>query len=131
MICEERLQLLKDYLKVKDIPILVEDLPASVFPDAVVLDADCDISNFNGHYEGVDFVPPVWYQELLIKKMPILVISNINMVSFAQQNHFIELLKYRKISTFDLPKNTYLILTCQNLKEHRISPDIYSYVAHI
>ena len=131
---DERLKMFEGYIKQGSYGILLEDITDKSFPSAVILDVNCDLSLLNGHYEGVNFVPPTWYlelKELEKTQIPVLVINNINGVSKQEQNKFIEILKYRKISTFELPKNCVIILTCSNLKEKPVSEEIYSLVAHI
>lgn len=128
----EKLKILKEYIKKGDVAILLEDIKKEAFEDAVVLDGDCSLDNFNGHYEGINFIPPKWYLELAKKKdYKILLLNNINKVSLEKQKHFVEIIKYRKISTFELPKNTIIILVCSDLKNYRLSSEIYSLVAQV
>ena len=42
-----------------------------------------------------------------------------------------KLLEYRKISTFELPKNCVIIVTAKEINKNKISEEIYSLVAHI
>lgn len=131
---QERLNILDEYLKPGMPPILLENIPARVFKDAIVIESNCDLSLLNGHYEGIEFKPPQWYEKLKrISKNnhPILIINEINNISSIEQSKFIEILKYRKISTFDLPKNCTIIVTCSDLKDKTINEEIYSLVAHI
>lgn len=112
-------------------PILVEDVSISTFKNPVILEADCNISLLNGHYEKEEFVAPSWYNELVKKDKPILLINEINSVSKEEQAKFIEILKYNKVSTFELPKNCIVIATCKNLKEYPINQEAYSLMAHV
>lgn len=131
---KEQLEILNTYAKAGISSILLENIPENLFKNSIVLDANCDISLLNGHYEGTEFVAPSWYNELIeISKVAhaILVIKNINTISKEEQTKFIELLKYRKISTFDLPKNCTIVGTCFNLKENQINEEVYSLMAHI
>lgn len=127
----ERMEMLEGLLKGGVSPILLEDFPASIFTDGVILDATCDKSELNGHYEGEKFCPPEWYTKLLSLSEPILVISNINKIPVDEQKKFVEILKYKKVSTFDLPEKTIILVTANNLEENKISEDVYSLVAHI
>ena len=125
---------LKNFLLVNDCPILIEDIPNEIFEDSVILCNDCDVSELNGHYEGIDFVPPTWYKILTEKSKnqhSILIINQINSIPLNEQLKFTEILKYRKISTFDLPTNCSVIVTCSDLQNKPISEEIYSLVAHI
>lgn len=115
-------------------PILFENIASSIFDNSVTLDKNCDISELNGHYDGIHFLPPKWYDELLEKSKEqycILVIEDINKLSSFEQGKFNELLKYRKISTFDLPSNCRIVLICDNLKDYPLSNEVYSLIAHI
>lgn len=131
---KERLSLLENYIKTGVAPLLVEDVPSNSFSNSVVLKSNIDKSELNGHYENVEFCPPTWYKELLEKSKSehvILVIENINDISLEEQNKFIEILKYNKISTFELPKNCLIIVTCSDLNNKKISEEVYSLLAQI
>lgn len=106
-------------------------MPASVFDNATILNANCDISDLNGHYENINFVAPSWYNKLKQNQTKMLVINNINEIDVNEQTKFIEILKYKKISTFDLPKDCIIIVTAKNLKERPINEEVYSLLAHI
>ena len=45
--------------------------------------------------------------------------------------HYVELLKYRKISTFELPKDCLIIITANEINTEKISNEIFSLVACI
>jgi len=128
---KDKLLMLDSYVKAGVSPILLEDIPAEIFEDAIILEGDCDKSLLNGHYEKEEFYPPKWYSELLKKEKPLLVIKDINKISIEEQGKFIELFKYKKVSTFELSKNCIIILTVSNLKENRINEEVYSLVVHI
>lgn len=131
---KEQIEMINNYIKAGISPILLENIPAKLFKNVTIIKADCDISLLNGHYENIDFVAPTWYQELIEickENYAVLVIENINTVPKEEQKKFIELLKYKKISTFDLPKNCIIVVTCTNLKEQSIDEEIYSLMAHI
>ena len=123
---------LKELLLLNEYPILVEDISNVLFENAVILNNDCDISSLNGHYEGVNFVAPDWYN-ILVEKCKngrsLLIINGINNSSIDEQLKFIEILKYRKISTFDLPKTCSIIVTAYDIKNKPIAEEIYSLVA--
>lgn len=128
---KERLEMLNEYIKSGITPILIENMPVSVFDNATILDANCDISDLNGHYENINFVAPSWYNKLKQNQTKMLVINNINKIDVNEQTKFIEILKYKKISTFDLPKDCIIIVTAKNLKERPINEEVYSLLAHI
>lgn len=128
---KDRLKMLSEYIKSGISPILFENIPTSILENAIVLEANCNKSELNGHYEGINFVAPTWYNELKKSLTKILVINNINDINKEEQTKFIELLKYKKISTFDLPKNCIIVVTSNNLKEKPINEEVYSLMAHI
>lgn len=128
---KERLEMLNEYIKSGITPILIENMSASVFDNATILNANCDISDLNGHYENINFVAPSWYNKLKQNQTKMLVIKNINEIDVNEQTKFIEILKYKKISTFDLPKDCIIIVTAKNLKERPINEEVYSLLAHI
>ena len=127
----DRIKMLEGILKSGISPILLEDFPVSVFQDAVILESNCDVSELNGHYEETEFCPPEWYKKLTSKDNAVLVINDINKIPTDEQIKFVEIFKYNKISTFDLPKNCIIIAIASNLKENPINEQVYSLMAHI
>lgn len=131
---KERLEMITSYIKGNISPLLIENIPSDIFNrNAVILPADIDMKELNGHYEGIDFLPPNWYQELQKYKEDnycFLVISELSNLPKEEQLKFGEILKYKKVGVFDLPKNCVIIITGRNIKE-TISKEIYSMVAVI
>lgn len=130
----ERFNLLENYIKSGISPLLVQNIPSNSFKNSVVIKGNIDRSELNGHYENIDFCPPAWYKELLDKSKintTVLVIENINEIKLEEQNKFIEILKYKKISTFELPKNCLVIVTCSDLSTNKINEEVYSLLAQI
>lgn len=128
------LESLKKLLMLNEYPILVEDIPNELFENSIILNNDCDISLLNGHYEGVNFVAPDWYNILTEKckdGLTLLIINGINNIDREEQLKFVEILKYKKISTFDLPKNCSIIVTAYDLENKPIAEEIYSLVASV
>lgn len=128
---KDKLKILSEYIKSGISPILVENISLLEFEDAVIIEGDCGKELLNGHYEEINFVAPNWYNELIKKNTPILVINEINKVSTEEQIKFGEILKYKKVSTFKLPENCITIVTYSNLKENPINESIYSLLAQI
>jgi len=131
---EDKLKILSTYIKSGISPILMEDVSTKIFDDAIIIDSNCDRELLNGHYESTNFVAPDWYNELVKKsKEPysILVISKINKIPTNDQIKFGEILKYKKVSTFELPKNCIIIVTASDLKNNPINENIYSLLAYI
>ena len=131
---KERLDLLENYIKSEISPLLVQNIPFNFFNNLVVIKSNIDKSELNGHYENADFCPPLWYKELLEKSktnMTVLIIENINEIPLDEQTKFIEILKYKKVSTFELPKNCLVIVTCSDLTTNKINEEVYSLLAQI
>lgn len=129
---KEKFEVLNTYIKENIAPILVYDVETSVFDkNAVIIPSDIDISELNGHYEGIDFVPPTWFKNLENSKdFNLLIIDNLSKIEKDEQTKFIEILKYKKVGVFDLPKNCRIIITCEKLS-NSINDEIISLVAVI
>lgn len=132
---EEKLELLDTYIKTNVAPILLEDVTSDVFKKyAVILDAHCDISLLNGHYEETEFMPPKWYEQIFKKrneKNNILLIDRIFELNEKEQLKFGKIIKYRKVGEFELPKNCLIIIVCPKKEIGKINKELYSYVAHV
>ena len=129
---EKRRELLLSYIKANVAPILVDFISGNDINGAVVIPANVDIKELNGHYDGTDFMPPKWLNEILSTNASrILVIDKIDEVSKEEQLKFCELLEHRKISTFELPKNCVIFVTAKEINKDTISEEIYSLVAQI
>ena len=129
-----RNEMLNSYIKANVAPILVEGVSKDIFKTATVIPSDCSREILNGSYENDEFYAPLWYKEIIEKKnmnFSYLVIDEITKISKEEQLKFIELLKYRKISTFELPKNCVIIITGTKVNKELITEEIYSLVAHI
>lgn len=102
---ENKKEILLSYIKANVAPILVDFISGKDLNGAVVVPANVDIKELNGHYDGADFMPPKWLNEILsTNASKILVIDKIDSISKEEQLKFCELLEHRKISTFELPK---------------------------
>lgn len=131
---KEKLKIFEDYIKLGISPLLVQNMSTDLFDDSVVIDATISKEELNGHYENMEFCPPVWYKELLEKSKAnhvILIIKNINEISLEEQTKFVEILKYKKVSTFDLPENCLIVVTYTDLNTNKINEEVYSLVAQI
>lgn len=115
-------------------PLVIKDIIPPREDNIVILNNDCDISELNGHYDGLEFIAPKWYYTLTQKcalKPSILLINNLNGIPLNDQLKFIEILKYRKISTFELPKNCGIVVTVSDLEHKPLANEILSLVAFI
>jgi len=124
-------ELLMNYIKSNVAPILVDFIDGSSILNCVVLPANCEITELNGHYDNVEFVSPEWLNKLKDSTPTILVIDKIDSIPKNEQTKFVEILKYRQVSTFELPKNTVIVVTAKEINENTINEEIYSLVAHI
>lgn len=129
---ENKKELLMSYIKANVAPILVNFISGKDIPGAIVISADVDAKELNGHYDGADYMPPKWYNELVANNnSKVLVIDFIDSIDKEEQLKFIELLEYRKVSTFELPKDCVIIVTAKEVNKDKISEEIYSLVAQI
>jgi len=125
-------ELLMSYIKNNVAPILIDFIDGNDLPNSVVLPANLDITELNGHYENTEFIAPEWLKKLENSNPPtILVIDKIDAIPTNEQIKFVEILKYRQVSTFKLPKNTIIIVTAKEINEKTINEEIYSLVAHL
>ncbi len=129
---EDKKEMLLSYIKANVVPILVDFISSKDLNQAVVLPANIDAKELNGHYDGVDFMPPKWLNEILsTNESKFLVIDKIDTILKEEQLKFCELLEYRKISTFELPKNCVIIVTANEINKDKINEEIFSLVARI
>lgn len=124
-------ELLMSYIKSNVAPILVDFIDGNSIPNSVVLSANIEITELNGHYNNAEFNPPKWLNKLEEYTSTILVIDKIDSIPKNEQTKFVEILKYRQVSTFELPKNTVIVVTAKEINENTINEEIYSLVAHI
>ena len=129
---KKRKEMILSYIKANVAPILVDFNFFDDLENSVILPVDIDVKELNGHYEGTNFMPPKWFSEILSSNgSKILVIDKIDTISKEEQLKFCELLEYRKISTFELPKNCVIIVTASEINKDKISEDIFSLVARV
>ena len=129
---KKRKEMILSYIKANVAPILVDFISFDDLENTVILPADIDVKELNGHYEGTNFMPPRWFSEISnTNESKVLVIDKIDTISKEEQLKFCELLEYRKISTFELPKNCVIIVTASEINKDKISEDIFSLVARV
>jgi len=121
-------EMLIEYAKVNIVPILVDFIEGKDLNGAVVLNANISPDELVGHYEGIEYCPPKWFKSL-DNKFSILIIDKIDTISKEEQLKFKEILEYRKVSTFEIPKNTIIIVTTKKINKDTINEEIYSLVA--
>ena len=129
---ENKKEILLSYIKANVAPILIDFISGNDLNGAVVVPANVDIKELNGHYDGSYFMPPKWLNEILSTNTSrILVIDKIDSISKEEQLKFCELLEHRKISTFKLPKNCIILVTANEISKDKINEEIFSLVARI
>ena len=129
---EDKKEMLLSYIKSNVAPILVDFISSKDLNEVVVLPANIDVKELNGYYDGTDFMPPKWLNEILsTNESKFLVIDKIDTILKEEQLKFCELLEYRKISTFELPKNCVIIVTANEINQDKINEEIFSLVARI
>lgn len=129
---EKRQEILLSYIRANVAPILIDFISGKDINGAVVLPANVDVKELNGHYDGTDFMPPKWLSEITqTNERKFLIIDKIDTISKDEQLKFCELLEHRKISTFELPKNCVIIVTANEINKDKINEEIYSLVAQI
>ena len=127
---KDKKELLLSYMKTNVAPILVSFMTLSDFDSAIVLPSNIPITELNGHYDNMEYVAPKWYNNLSnTKDNKYLIIDKLDMINFKEQKKFIEILKYRKISTFDLPSDCRIIITANEID--KVDEEILSLVAMI
>lgn len=131
MMDKVRKEMFEAYVKSGINSLLLENIDSKIFKNSVMIDSNCDMSLLNGHYEDEKFIAPSWYLDLVNNQKNLLIINNINEVDKFEQGKFIEILRYRKVSTFNLPSNCVVVATCSNIKEKPINEEVYSLMVHI
>ncbi len=128
----EKIDMLKSYIATNVTPILVDFISNLNIPESIIISANIEAKELNGHYEGENFLAPQWYYDLTnTNETKIIVIQDIDSISKEEQLKFKELLEYRQVSTFKIPENTRIILTAKKVSKDTINEEIYSLVAHI
>lgn len=128
---ESKKELLINYIKNNIAPILVDFIDGNNIPDSVILPANCQTNELIGSYNNTEFNPPKWLNKLKESPTNILVIDKIDSIPLNEQIKFVEILKYKQVSTFELPKNTIIIVTAKQINKNTINEEIYSLVVHI
>ena len=128
----DKKELLKGYIESNVAPILLDFISSETLTDAVVIPANISVKKLCGHYSDTEYLPPKWYTQLCSKENNrILLIDKIDSVEKEEQLKFVEILKYRKVSTFELPEDCVIILTADKVNRDTVSEEILSLVAKI
>ena len=82
----DKKEILLSYIRANVTPILVDFIFGKDINGAVVLPANVDVKELNGHYDGTDFMPPKWLNEILsTNASKILVIDKIDAIAKEEQ----------------------------------------------
>ena len=128
----EKKEMLIAYMEANVVPILVDFMSGEDFGGAIILPANIPKEELDGHYEGEKYVPPKWYNKLISPNgNRLLIIDKIDTIKLEEQIKFGEILKYRKVSTYSLPKETRIIVTASKVNKDTVCEEIFSLVAKI
>ena len=117
----DKMNMLENYILVNVAPVLIDFSSNINTTKSVIIPANCEVKELNGHYEGEDFLAPKWYYDLTnTNEAKIIIIKDIDSISKEEQLKFKELLEYRQVSTFKIPENTRIILTATNISKETI-----------
>lgn len=102
-------------------PLILENITADYFPNAVVIPSSISSSELGViPGENGDKIP-MWLRSLLIvskrNERPIVVIDRLDEVSEDTQEEFYGLLKMKSLNGFDLPTNTQFLITVSDVKK--------------
>ena len=61
---EAKRELLMSYIKSNVAPLLVDFIDVNSIPNSVILPANCEMAELNGHYDNIEFVSPEWLKKL-------------------------------------------------------------------
>ena len=60
----DKMNMLKRYLSVNVAPVLIDFASNIHILNSIIIQANCETKELNGHYEGEDFIAPKWYYDL-------------------------------------------------------------------
>lgn len=129
---EEMKQMIEEYVKL-NIPILVS-LSKEMFKNYTLIDAECSDEFLKGKFDVDGYKTPTWYNEIKTKEndpVNLLIIDNFDKINKDKQKRFIELLKYRKVNSLEIPKNCSIIVLARQVNKESINEEVYSLLAHI
>ncbi|MDD4815958.1 MAG: hypothetical protein PHQ62_02320 [Clostridia bacterium] len=109
---------LRDIIKLSKIsPVLVVGLPATIFGEATVINADIPSKNLGIVNTANGLKYPSWFFEILKGTASHqIIINGIDKIDKESQEKFYELLKYKAISNVELPHDCNIIVIAENLK---------------
>ena len=121
-----------EYVKANVVPVMVDFIEGEDIKGATVLNASIGVQELNGHYEEENYLPPRWLEDLKKEESrKVLVIDKIDSINKEEQLKFKEILKYKKVSTFEIPDECLIIVTAKKINKETIEEEILSLVAKI
>ena len=128
---QEKIEMLKEYMKMNIAPILVTGVTSSSFVNPIVIDSSCTKEELNGHFEGENFILPAWYQKTKEGYNPIIIIEDITKINEEEQLKFLELVKYRKIGTCTLNDEFIILFTSPTENIEKLNETLASLIVQI
>lgn len=126
----DKSQLLKEYININVGPILVESFDLDILSSCVI-PSNISEDELYGYYEGESYISPNWYQSLVNNNYKLIIIDGIDNISKEEQLKFFELLKYKKVSIFDVPEDCSIVLTAKNINRDTINEKIFSLCVYV
>ena len=96
-------------------PVLIKDIYKKILNDAVVIDSTINSKDLGVVNTDKGIKYPKWYDEIVKLDYRILIIKDIDKIDEYEQEKFYELLKYKEISNFKLPKDLKIFVTYSNI----------------
>lgn len=103
------------YENAKIAPVLIKDIDKKILNEAVVIDSIIDSKDLGVVNTDKGIKYPKCYDEIVKLDYRILIIKDIDKIEEYEQEKFYELLKYKEISNFKLPKDLKIFVTYSNL----------------
>lgn len=103
------------YENAKIAPVLIKDIDKKILNDAVVIDSTINSNDLGVVNTDKGIKYPKWYDEIVKLDYRILIIKDIDKIDEYEQEKFYELLKYKEISNFKLPRDLKIFVTYSNL----------------
>jgi len=127
-------EIIKEYIKDNITPIWLEGFNLTMFKDMTVVPPEAPRSDFAVLVGANGPIYPKWYKLVMSKQhkpINLLVFESIDLLSDEEQERFLELVKYRRISNVKLPENCCIILTTAKQNQGRINEKLRRFLTYI
>jgi len=125
-VSQDKLERLKEYMKLNVAPILITDVTPAFFINPIVIDHTCSKEELNAYSKEN------WYQKTKKEEdNPFIIIDEITQLEKEEQLKFLELIKYRKIGEHVLNDKFIIILTSKKENLKNLNETLASYVVQI